>query len=119
MKVVVTGGRGFLGAALVRALRVDRHEVTVLTRRQPRANGELNWTPEAGSGDWMRAFEGAGAVVNLAGEPIAEGRWTAARKRAILASRVETTRGVVAALRATDARGVVLLSGSAVGIYGT
>lgn len=119
MKVVVTGGTGFLGGALVAALRADGHVVVVLTRRPARSSGELQWTPSATREPWVGAFEGAGAVVNLAGEPIAEGRWTAARKQRILASRVEATRAVVAALRETGARGAALLSGSAVGYYGT
>ena len=119
MKVVVTGGTGFLGAALVGALRSDGHDVIVLTRRPARAPGEVQWAPAAGLDVWARSFEGAGAVVNLAGEPIAEGRWTAARKRAILSSRLEATSGVVAALRAAGAPGATLLSGSAIGYYGT
>ena len=119
MKVVVTGGTGFLGAALVGALRADGHVVVVLTRRPARAPGEVQWAPAAGLDVWARSFEGAGAVVNLAGEPIAEGRWTAARKRAILSSRLEATSGVVAALRAAGVPGATLLSGSAIGYYGT
>ncbi|HZI79251.1 MAG TPA: TIGR01777 family oxidoreductase [Vicinamibacterales bacterium] len=119
MKVVVTGGTGFLGARLVNVLRDDGHEVAVLTRRAPRATGEVQWSPGPTAGRWATAFEGAGAVVNLAGEPIAEGRWTAARKQSILSSRLEGTRGVVAALRAAGPPGAVLLSGSAVGYYGT
>src|SRR5436190_4044563 len=119
VKVVVTGGTGFLGAALVDALRSDGHEVTVLTRRPARAPGEVQWTPTAGLDVWARSFERAGAVINLAGEPIAEGRWTAARKRTILSSRLEATSGVVAALRAAGAPGATLLSGSAIGYYGT
>ena len=119
MKVVVTGGTGFLGGPLVEALRRDAHEVVVLTRGGGRGAGQVQWRPSDANGDWVRAFEGVGAVVNLAGEPIAAGRWTAARKEAIHASRVEATRAVVAALRATGARGVTLLSGSAIGYYGT
>jgi uncharacterized protein len=119
MKVVVTGGSGFLGGALVAALRRDGHEVAVLTRRPPRAPGELQWNASPSLGPWARAFEGAGAAINLAGEPIAEGRWTASRKQTILASRVEATRAVVTALRGAGAPGTALLSGSAVGYYGT
>jgi len=119
VKVMVTGGTGFLGAALVDALRRDGHDVTVLTRRPARAPGEVHWVPTAGLDVWAKSFEGAGAVVNLAGEAIAGGRWTAARKRAILASRLEATSGVVAALRAAGAPGATLLSGSAIGYYGT
>ena len=119
MKVVVTGGTGFLGGALVAALRADGHDVLVLTRRPARTPGEVQWAPAAGLDVWAKSFEGAGAVVNLAGEAIAGGRWTAARKRAILASRLEATNGVVAALRAAGAPGATLLSGSAIGYYGT
>jgi uncharacterized protein (TIGR01777 family) len=119
MKVVVTGGTGFLGGRLVEVLRGDGHEVIVLTRRAAQHPGEVQWTPAAGLDAWARSFEGAGAVVNLAGEPIAEGRWTAARKRTILASRLESTSGVVAALRAAAAPDAALLSGSAIGYYGT
>jgi uncharacterized protein (TIGR01777 family) len=93
--------------------------VCVLTRRPPRAPGEQHWDASPSLGPWTKAFEGAGAVVNLAGEPIAEGRWTAERKRRILASRVDATRAVVTALRAAGATGAALLSGSAVGYYGT
>jgi len=119
MKVVVTGGTGFLGGPLVNGLRGDGHEVVVLTRRAARGPGEVQWAPAAGLDVWARSFEGAGAVVNLAGEPIAEGRWTASRKRAILASRLEATSAVVGALRAAGAAGAALLSGSAIGYYGT
>jgi uncharacterized protein (TIGR01777 family) len=119
MKVVVTGGSGFLGGALVAALRGDGHETTVLTRRPPRGRGEMQWNASPSLGPWTKAFEGASAVINLAGEPIAEGRWTAAKKRTILASRVEATQAVVAALRAAGGPGTALLSGSAVGYYGT
>jgi uncharacterized protein (TIGR01777 family) len=119
VKILVTGGTGFLGTPLVEALRAEGHEVVVLTRRPARGAGELQWAPAAGLDVWARAFEGAGAVINLAGEPIAARRWTSARKRAILASRLEATSGVVAALRAAGASGAVLLSGSAIGYYGT
>jgi uncharacterized protein (TIGR01777 family) len=79
----------------------------------------MQWNASPSLGPWAKAFEGAGAVINLAGEPIAEGRWTAAKKRAILASRVGATQAVVAALRAAGAPGTAFLSGSAVGYYGT
>ena len=119
MKVVVTGGTGFLGEPLVKALRRDAHDVVVLTRGRPRGAGAVQWRPSDAGGGWVRAFEGAGAVINLAGEPIAAGRWTAVRKRAIRESRVEATRAVVAALRQAGTQDVALLSGSAIGYYGT
>jgi uncharacterized protein (TIGR01777 family) len=119
VKVVVTGGTGFLGGRLVNSLRGDGHDVVVLTRRPPRAPGEVQWTPAAGLDVWARSFEGAGAAINLAGESIAEKRWTDARKRALLASRLEATSAVVAALRAATGSRTVFLSGSAIGYYGT
>ena len=118
MKVVVTGGTGFLGEPLVEALRRDAHDVVVLTRSSPRGPGDIQWRPSDAGGGWVRAFEGAGAVINLAGEPIAAGRWTTVRKRAIRESRVEATRAVVAALRQAGTQDVALLSGSAIGYYG-
>jgi uncharacterized protein (TIGR01777 family) len=119
MKVVVTGGTGFLGGRLVDALRSVGHDVIVLTRRPPRAAGEVQWAPAAGLDVWARSVEGAGAIVNLAGESIAEKRWTHVRKRALLASRLEATSAVVAALRAATAPDTAFLSGSAIGYYGT
>jgi uncharacterized protein (TIGR01777 family) len=119
MKVVVTGGTGFLGTPLVAALRQDAHDVVVLTRGHTGRPGEVPWRPSEPAGDWVAVLDGVGAVVNLAGEPIAAGRWTAARKEAIRSSRVEATRAVVAALRTVGARGATLLSGSAIGYYGT
>ena len=67
----------------------------------------------------MAAIDGADAVVNLAGEGIADKRWTAARKSAILASRIDATRAIVAAIRAARTPPGVLISSSAIGIYGT
>jgi len=119
MKVVVTGGTGFLGGALVEALRRDSHRVTVLTRGAASKPGEVQWQPRLPPGAWARSVEGADAVINLAGESIADGRWTQARKRTILASRVDATRAIVAAIRAAGSAPATLLSGSAIGYYGT
>jgi uncharacterized protein len=120
MRVVVAGGTGFLGGALVRRLRTDGHDVIVLTRR-PSGDGQLAWSPGTppGGQPWARAIDGAGAVVNLAGESIASGRWTSARKRAIRESRVTATHGLVAAILSAAQPPPVLLSSSAVGIYGS
>jgi hypothetical protein len=117
MRVVVTGGTGFLGSALAARLRGDGHDVTVLTR-SPRAPGEVQWNPEAASPEWTSTLDGADAVVHLAGESIAGGRWTARRKAAIRDSRVRSTRTLVAAIRASRRPPSVLVSGSAIGFYG-
>ena len=122
MRIVIAGGSGFLGAALVRRLRADRHGVTTLTRR-PRGSGDLAWDPDRVAGPWADAVGHADAVINLAGEPIEKGRWTAARKAAICESRVRATRAIVSAMQAGAARPgrparPALLNASAVGYYG-
>lgn len=119
MKVIVAGGTGFIGRTLVADLRARGHSVDVLTRAtRPDAEGVryLTWGPGC-PGAWRAAIAGADAVVNLAGENIAQ-RWGAAVKRRILDSRVGATRDVVAALREAARRPAVLVNASAVGYYG-
>jgi len=115
MRIVVTGGTGFLGRSLVERLQAE-HEVIVLTRR-PRTAGEVHWSPQTPDRKWIDTVNTAQAIVNLAGEPIAAGRWTVARKRAIHDSRIAATRAVVAAIRGAP-RPPVLINASAIGIYG-
>ncbi len=87
MKVIIAGGRGLLGTALSAALVRDGHEVVVLTRGS--AGGStagvrlLRWLPGSRTGSWQAEIDEAGAIVNLAGESIAAGRWSAGRKRQI------------------------------------
>jgi uncharacterized protein (TIGR01777 family) len=102
MRVAIAGGRGFLGSALRARLRTAGHDVTTLSRSDLPG--------------WRSAISGSDAVVNLAGEPI-DARWTAARKKAILDSRVATTRTVVDAVLASP-RPLTLFSASGVGFYG-
>ncbi len=121
MHVVITGGKGFVGRALSEHLADRGHWVTVLTRATPGAgttprNVEVvRWNP--GQPD-PGLFAGTDAIVNLAGESIALGRWSADAKQRILSSRVETTRVLVNALQAAEPRPRVLISASAVGYYG-
>jgi uncharacterized protein (TIGR01777 family) len=116
MRIVISGGSGFLGRALTSALRAGGHQVIVLTRR-PAGEGELLWSPETSGGAWAAAVQAADVVINLAGEGIADRRWSPARKDAILRSRVQATRAIAVVLR--DAvRPAVFVSGSAIGIYG-
>jgi uncharacterized protein (TIGR01777 family) len=113
VRVLVTGGTGFLGTPLCRALRGAGHAVTVVTRDPEHATG-----PAVGWDGLDAAVRDADALVNLAGEPIAAGRWSAARKDAIVASRVESTRALVRAAAAAERRPSVLVSASAIGYYG-
>lgn len=114
--IAVTGATGFVGRALVASLTRDGARVLRLVRRAP-GPGEAWWDPAAGRLD-PAALEGVDGVVHLAGESIAAGRWTAERKRRIRDSRVEGTALLARALASLAAPPRVLVSASAVGIYG-
>jgi uncharacterized protein len=116
MRIVISGGSGFLGRALTGSLRAAGHQVLVLTRR-PGREGDLVWAPGTEGGAWAAAVQAADVVINLAGEGIADKRWSPARKDAILRSRLQATRGLTEALRGA-VRPAVFVSGSAIGIYG-
>lgn len=119
MRIVIAGGSGFLGRPLAASLAADGHEVIALSR-SARGDGpsRVEWVPDGSAGPWASAIDGAGAVVNLAGESIAARRWTAAQKNRILDSRVKATRSLVAAIAQARTPPPVLVSGSAVGYYG-
>ena len=116
MKVLVTGSSGLIGSALVPALRGAGHSVVRLVRERPGADA-ARWHPDDGSLD-RSALDGVDAVVHLAGENIAAGRWTAKQKARIRNSRVRGTALLARAMRERDTKPKVFLSGSAVGFYG-
>ena len=118
MKVAVTGASGLVGTALLPFLTAGGHEVVRLVRRAPRAKSEVLWDPDGGVVD-TAALEGVDAVVHLAGENIAEGRWTEARKTRLRASRIGPTRLLAEALARLKRRPRVMVSASAVGYYGS
>ncbi len=117
MKVVIAGASGFIGHALVAALRADRHEVLRLTRGRDLRPDAIAWDPARRQLD-PAALEGAGAIVNLAGENIAGGRWTQARRQRILRSRIDSTATLSDALKQMRSRPRVLVNASATGFYG-
>jgi hypothetical protein len=118
MRVAVTGATGLVGGALVPALLAAGHRVDRVSRRPPRpGTTDVRWDPARGHLD-PRALEGTDAVVHLAGESVAAGRWTAAARERIRRSRVEGTRLVAETLRALDRRPRVLACASAIGYYG-
>jgi uncharacterized protein (TIGR01777 family) len=116
MHVAVTGSGGLVGSALVPFLTTGGHTVIRLVRRSVSA-GDVLWDPAEGVRDLPR-LEGVEAVVHLAGENIAAGRWTARRKEEIRRSRVEGTRRLGESLAKLARRPEVLVSASAVGLYG-
>ena len=116
MRIVIAGGSGFLGSALVDSLRADGHAVTALTRRVTQGH-HVAWDPYGSITGWAHVMEDADAVINLAGAPI-DSRWTAAHKRDMWNSRVRSTRTLVSAMKSVRRIPPVLLNGSAVGIYG-
>ncbi|HEX5068974.1 MAG TPA: TIGR01777 family oxidoreductase [Vicinamibacterales bacterium] len=124
MRIVIAGGSGFLGQALTTYLSAGGHEIIVLGRGAGSASSQsqvraVHWTPDGKSGRWADAVDGADAIVNLAGAGIADRRWTAARKQLLLDSRVNSTRSLIAALRAARAKPAVFVQQSAVGFYGS
>jgi len=119
---MVTGSSGLVGTALTGTLASAGHTVCRLGRPQsaagegPKEGFAVAWNPE--TGELGGAGVGADAVVNLAGASIASGRWTAERKALLRSSRIDTTRALVNALAKMNARPSVLVSASAIGIYG-
>lgn len=119
MDVVVTGSSGLIGSALVPALAEAGHWVVRLVRSggAPGGSDTLRWDPEAGTID-AAGLEGVGGVVHLAGEGIGNRRWTEAHKARIRDSRVLGTRLLAETLAKSGRPPAVLVSASAVGIYG-
>lgn len=113
MNILITGGTGFIGQRLCERLLARGDSVTVLTRRPGRFA-----IPGARATDRLEEAGPVEAVINLAGEPLTQGRWTPARKRAMQASRIGTTQALLAWMAAQAERPAVLVSGSAIGWYG-
>lgn len=122
-RILITGGAGLIGRALTAELAGAGFEVVVLSRSPERVSGlpagarAAGWDGETADG-WGHLADGALGLVHLAGEGIAEGRWTEAKKRRIRDSRVVSGRAVVAAVEAAAVKPRFLLQGSAVGFYG-
>jgi len=129
MKIAIAGATGFVGSRLVERLQAERHQVLVLTRNPSAAqkvfptsafpNLEITAYTPTESGSWQEVIAGCEGVVNLAGEPIAEGRWTPQRKQEILSSRQLGTQKIVEAIAKANPKPSVLVNASAIGYYGT
>ena len=116
MKILVAGASGLVGSALIPVLESEGTEITGLVRSSPKAN-EIEWHPNHGGIDATR-LEGFDAIINLAGENIAEGRWTDEKKRKIRDSRVDGTHLLSEAIAKLATKPRVFLCASATGFYG-
>jgi uncharacterized protein len=117
MKFLIAGASGLVGNALIPFLQSQGHEIVRLVRGKPASEDELFWNPEKGELDATK-LRGVDVIINLSGENVAGGRWTTARREAILSSRVNCTRTLVRAVETTRHRPFTFIGASAVGIYG-
>jgi uncharacterized protein (TIGR01777 family) len=123
-RVIISGAAGFIGRALCRAIHSD-YEIVVLSRDVTRAAGVLGeyvkvveWDSRTAS-VWARQLEDARAVINLAGENLAAGRWTQPKRDRIMRSRTNSTSAVVDAISGAKNKPGVVIQASAVGYYGS
>ncbi len=116
-RIVISGASGLIGRALVPFLRAQGHTVLRLVRRAVEGAEEIYWNPVRGELE-VTAFEGVDAVIHLAGENVAAGRWTRARKVAIRESRVGSTHLLVETMRRMSRPPAIFISASATGYYG-
>jgi uncharacterized protein len=124
MKIVIAGATGLIVKMLTEDLLASKHSVVVLTRN-PRPtifapNPILQIARWSGKEphEWHQHIEGADAIVNLSGESLGTGRWTADRKRTLISSRIDPTKALIDAMRVAAAKPEVFLNASAVGYYG-
>jgi uncharacterized protein len=123
MKIILAGGTGFIGKALLEELLKRNHSIVLLTRTpddSPRLNPLIQvqgWDGE-NLGVWASQVDGADAIINLAGEPIVGKKWSLERKSSILSSRVFPTRVLLQAVAKAKVRPKVFINASAIGFYG-
>lgn len=121
MRVIITGGTGLIGTALTKSLSSDGHEIIILTRN-PRQNvgqpnvRQVKWDASTADG-WGHLADGADAIINLAGENLADGRWTEERKKRIYTSRINAGKAVVEAISAASTKPKVLIQSSGIDFY--
>jgi hypothetical protein len=116
MQIAITGATGLVGSHLMAALQDGGHEVRRLVRGNPQGD-DIRWSPQNGEVE-AKKLEGCDAVIHLAGESIAAGRWNDAKKARIRDSRVQGTTTISEALAGLEQKPKTLISASAIGIYG-
>lgn len=122
MRIILAGGTGFIGQELVRVLNQNGHQVILLTRKfSPQSKNPLlthaQWDGKTLS-SWAQFFEGADAVINLCGEPVAGKRWNERQKNLILSGRLEATHAICEAISKAVKKPEVLINASGAGYYG-
>jgi uncharacterized protein len=123
MRVIISGGAGLIGSALATSLLADGFEVILLSRRPaaarhaPQGARVEQWDGHSAAG-WGQLANGAYAIINLAGENLSAGRWTAKRKQRIMQSRVDAGQAVLAAIAAATNKPDILVQASGIGHYG-
>ena len=120
MRIAISGATGLVGSAFAQTLQAENTDVSRLVRKNPQGT-DILWDPSSpGSVDGeLESLNGCGAVVHLAGENIAEGRWSAAKKQRIRDSRVHSTQRLSESLARLEKKPHTLVCASAIGVYGS
>jgi uncharacterized protein (TIGR01777 family) len=118
-KLFITGASGFVGQALLPALKLEGYDIAALSRKVRDTSSGVRWVlgDPVTVDDWQREVDGAFGLINLAGEPIIGKRWTPEQKQALRDSRVVTTQNLVTAIAQAKQKPSVLVSASAIGLY--
>ena len=117
MKLVVAGGSGLIGSALIKDALSKKHEVIQLVRRKPKHQHEVQWNPDKFEVE-IDALNDATAIINLSGAGVGDKRWTKNYKKLILTSRVNATKTLAEAITRLNNPPSVFVSSSAIGFYG-
>jgi uncharacterized protein (TIGR01777 family) len=115
MNILITGGTGFIGTELCAVLTRQNHELVVLTRHPERIKGAVRGISSL---DQLNSADSFDVVINLAGEPIADKRWSLAQQKRILDSRLNTTQALIDYFTDCERKPRLFISGSAIGYYG-
>ncbi len=118
-KLFITGASGFVGQALLPALKLEGYDIAALSRKVRDTSSGVRWVlgDPVMLDDWQKEVDGAFGLINLAGEPIIGKRWTPEQKKVLHDSRVVTTQNLVTAIAQAKQKPSVLVSASAIGLY--